>query len=199
MIDVPVTAVRRRVPRALARRIDRLAVRAHRFHQLAHHPLCGAYANEIVRVGKVRLCRGCTYALVGGLGGGVLGLALPVGLPLAAGIAGVALAILGASVAWRRWFGRAGRPPKLITRLVPATALAFAITRGVLGGAWLAIAAAAPVVGLFAIYRRRGNDRAPCATCPENALPVCSGYRPMVRREQAFQRVSARWLRDAGL
>lgn len=202
--DVPVSRVRRRVPPLLARRIDRLAVRAHRFHRWAHHPLCGAYADEVVRVGRTRLCRGCTYALLGGLSGGVIALlaplvAGPLPLRVPAEVALVALAVLGSSVAWRRWFGRRGRPPKLITRLFPAAALAFAITRGVLDGAWLAIAAAAPVALLFAIYKRRGNDRVPCATCPENALPLCSGYAPMVRRERAFQRLTARWLRAAGL
>lgn len=199
MIDVPVAAVRRRVPQHVARRIDRLAVRAHRFHQFAHHPLCGAYAGEVVRVGRTRLCRGCTYALVGGLGGGVLALGAPVGLGVAAAVAAGGLAILVASIAWRRWFGRARRPPKLVTRLAPAIALAFAITRGALDGAWLACGAAGLVATLFAIYRRRGNDRGPCTTCPERTLSPCSGYRPMIQRERAFQRVSARWLRDAGL
>src|SRR5947207_14201496 len=66
---------RRRVPPALARRIDRLATRAHRFHRFAHHPLCDEYAGEVIRVGRhMRLCRGCTFAIAGGLAGGVVGL-----------------------------------------------------------------------------------------------------------------------------
>ena len=196
---MPVAHVRRRVPRDTARRIDRLSVHAHRFHKFAHHPLCGAYAGEVLRVGRTRLCRGCTYAIAGGLAGGAIALAVPVGLAGAAAVAGAAIAILAASIAWRRWFGATARPSKSITRLAPAAALAFAITRGVLGGAWLAVGAAAIVGGLFAIYKQRGNDRAPCATCPERDLAPCSGFRPMVMRERAFQRVSARWLRDAGM
>jgi hypothetical protein len=193
---------RRRVPRALARRIDRLAVRAHRFHRWAHHPLCGAYAGEVIAVGRARVCRGCAYAITGGLAGGALGLVVPASGLAAAITAAAALGVLGASIAWRRWLGAARRPPKLVTRLAPAVALAFAITRGLLvGGAWLAASAgvAAATVLLFAAYKRRGNDRAPCATCPERALSPCSGYAPIVRRERAFQRLSGRWLRGAGL
>ena len=200
---VPVAHVRRRVPRATARRIDRLAARAHRFHRWAHHPLCGAYAGEVLRVGRARVCRGCAYAVIGGAIGGTIALAAPVGIAVAAATGALAMALLGASVAWRRWGAGAARPPKLVTRLVPAAALAFAIARGVLAGAWIGVACAAMIAlavgALFATYKRRGNDRAPCATCPERALPVCSGFAPMIRRERAFQRLSARWLREVGL
>ncbi len=38
-----------RIPPAVARRVDRLALRAHAFHRWAHHPLCAWYAAEVIR------------------------------------------------------------------------------------------------------------------------------------------------------
>ena len=186
-----------RVPRETARRIDRLASRAHRFHRWAHHPLCGAYADEVVRVGKLRVCRGCAYAAIGGAVGGSIALVVAAGMMIAGACALVGVGILAASIAWRRV--RGVRPSKLVTRLLPAGALGFAITRGVLISIGVAALAAIAVLALFVVYKRRGNDRAPCATCPERALPLCSGFRPIVMRERAFQRVSLRLLREAGL
>src|SRR5262245_24468794 len=116
---------RRRIPPALARRIDSLAWRAHLFHRFAHHPLCDEYAGEVIRIGRARLCRGCTFAIGGGLGGGVVGL-LWRDLVAAAITASTAVAVLAAAIVVRR-IGRA-RPPKLVTRFVPAALLAYSIT-----------------------------------------------------------------------
>jgi hypothetical protein len=50
----------RHTPRPLAKQLDRLSRRAHRFHRFAHHPLCGAYAAELVPLGrKARSGCGC--------------------------------------------------------------------------------------------------------------------------------------------
>jgi len=172
-----------RIPRPLARRIDRLAARAHRFHRYAHHPLCGRYAGEVIRIGKLRLCRGCSYAFVGGIAGGALGLAIReygvVALVLATALLAASLAV---------------RPPKLVTRFVPAAAAAYALVAGPLA---IRIAALAIVGGLRVLYGRRGPDRSPCTTCPERAAQPCSGLRPIVSRERAFQRLSGRWLDHA--
>ncbi|HET9626283.1 MAG TPA: hypothetical protein VFP84_33200 [Kofleriaceae bacterium] len=174
-----------------ARRIDRLSRRAHRFHRFAHHPLCGRYAGEVIRIGpRVRVCRGCALAVIGGGLGGLAaiigrGVAMSPVAPIAA--AGVALALLLPSVASKRRF------PKLVTRLAPSALFAFAITHGVLAAHWLVAAGAlAVVIALRLAYGRRGGDRSPCATCPERALEPCSGFAPIVRREQAFQRAVRR-------
>ena len=85
--------------------------------------------------------------------------------------------------------------PKLVSRLVPAALFALALTTSLL--AWrlaLTGAAVALVVGLRLLYGRRGGDRSPCETCPERTLSPCSGFAPIVSREQAFQRVVRRLL-----
>jgi MFS family permease len=185
-----------------AKRIDRLARRAHRFHRFAHHPLCGAYADELIRLGRRgRLCRGCSYVALGLVVGALLALLVaPSWVSLAsrtssAALLGVALAG-GPTLAVLR-----ARVTKLATRALPAALLGFAFVLGArlatplglffCGASMLALAAT--VLG----YRRRGPDRTPCATCPERTLNVCSGLLPVVRRERAFRRASRRLLASA--
>ncbi|MFL5271282.1 MAG: hypothetical protein ACJ79E_04370, partial [Anaeromyxobacteraceae bacterium] len=70
---------------ALARRLDRLARQAHRFHRFAHHPLCDAYAGEVLRVPRrTVVCRGCALAAAGVVAGAAAGLFASARLPLAA-------------------------------------------------------------------------------------------------------------------
>lgn len=190
---VPIISVRSLRPRlspGQARRVDRLSRRAHRFHRYAHHPLCGRYAGEVIRIGRrVRLCRGCAFTVAGGLAGGVAGLAVGASLTVALAAVVAATLLLVPTVVSKR------RAPKLVTRLAPAALFALAVTTSVL--AWQPIvagAALALVGGLRLLYGRRGGDRSPCETCPERTLSPCSGFAPIVRREQAFQRVVRRWL-----
>jgi hypothetical protein len=190
-----------RIPPALARRLDRLAARAHRFHRFAHHPLCGAYAGETLRLGRrTRLCRGCAAAALGAVLGLAAGLALPVpaGSALLGASALLAPAMMGAVRPRRE--ERAPAPGKLLTRATPACAAAALALLGVRSGSAPGLAGAALALALIAwatrAYRRRGPDRRPCADCPERAPgKVCSGFSPMARREAAFARAAARLLR----
>jgi len=196
-----------RIPPGLARRIDRLARHAHRFHRFAHHPLCGAYAGEVVRLGRrFRLCRGCTLVVVGAAAGAAAGLTAPP-LPALALPAGVLLLAIWAALALAR---RAGRPwSKWITRAGPAALAAFLVGAGLRAGlgsgsAWSAsftvVAVTAALVALgFIRYRSRGPDRTACAGCPQAPPgPRCDGFREMARRERAFSRLASRWIdRDA--
>jgi hypothetical protein len=179
----------------LDRKIDLLSRRAHRFHRFAHHPLCGNYAGEVIRVGRVRLCRGCTYAVAGGLAGGIAGLAIGGSLAVPAVAAASSTALL-ATTLWSKV-----RLPKLITRLGPAAGYALAITCATLTWSFLGLTIAAGVVVVVGLarlrYGRRGADRSPCTTCPERTLAPCSGMVAIVRREQAFQRVATAWIDQA--
>jgi hypothetical protein len=190
-----------RVSPVLARAIDRLSRRAHRFHRFAHHPLCSQYAGELVRLGRRgRVCRGCLHAVLGCLAGAALALSAP--------ITGVAhlLAALGltASLAAFAAIAPAGeRASKLGTRCAPLAGVSFLFFAGLRLGGWLgaasALVAAFTVAAAYALYRRRGPDRSPCVTCPERSQPqVCRGFAPIVRRERALQRVAQRWLAAAG-
>src|SRR5258706_5788932 len=103
---------RRRIARGTAKQLDRLSRGAHRLHRFAHHPLCERYAGEVVRIGpRVRLCRGCTYAIAGGLAGGCVGLATGASIVVAA----IATAAGAAVVLATLWLRRL-RVTKLATR-----------------------------------------------------------------------------------
>lgn len=175
---------------AAARKIDRLARHAHAFHRFAHHPLCPAYAGEVVAVGRRRVCKGCLLAGTGLLAGFAAGW-MPPPDPLVLGAAGG----LGGCLLFLM---RPPRPPKLLSRFLP-TALAMALVMGLLRsgrplGLVLAVAVLLGAVWALRRYRRRGPWRAPCETCPERLLAgACSGYRAQIRRERAFRRLASRW------
>jgi len=194
-----------RIPRPLARKLDRLARRAHRFHRFAHHPLCDEYAGELVRLGaRTRVCRGCACALAGATSGAVGTLMLPLAVVggtttapaiwIALGLAlvcGVALAFDARRTAMRS--------PKTLTRLLPAAAFTFACVLGARSAslAGLALLATSLATGalLYMRYRKRGPSRTPCQTCPERTQSTpCRGYAPIVRRERAFARIARRML-----
>ena len=138
-----------RIPPDLARRLDRLARRAHAFHRFAHHPLCGRYRGEVVPLGRrARLCLGCTLGTAGLAAGPALGalaaarlaplpgpaalgagalllLAVPLVLPgrrPAAAIAPTVNNEAGASPGPEPGPAGRGAPAKLLTRLLPALA-----------------------------------------------------------------------------
>jgi hypothetical protein len=197
------------IPPALAQRLDRLAQRAHAFHRFAHHPLCPAYASEVIRVGRrTRLCRGCALAAAGAATGALVafaapvppvsGLAIALALAVPAALAAVRPRTVTPAVVGRGLVPRHGaRASKLLTRAVPLALAAGLATLGLrshsAGGAVIAAAAAAISVAATAVYRRRRPDRSPCLACPERAAPrVCSGLRRIARREAAFARLAGR-------
>jgi hypothetical protein len=187
---------------ALLRRIDRLARRAHAFHRFAHHPLCDAYAGELISLrGRTRVCRGCACAVAGALGGAVL--ASVCALPLALCTVAASAALLAVFAAQPRSVSAGARPSKWWTRALPTSLLFAAVVTlsrapSVAHVAWTAglLALSWAVLGR---YRRRGPDRTPCSVCPERgAIGACSGFRTIVRAERAFVRRSERLL-DAAI
>jgi hypothetical protein len=172
-----------RIPLPLARRIDRLARRAHAFHRFAHHPLCAPYRNEVLRLGRrARLCKGCSF-LTAGLVAGAVGGGL-VRPALWWGVGALLLALAMGALSLRL------RLPKPAGRLIPGATLGMALWAG-----WPCVVGAMVIVaGVGVLYRRRGVDRGRCQTCPERESSPCSGFAPIVRRERAFRRRANRWL-----
>jgi len=178
--------VSRFIPQAVAARIDRASQHAHRFHRFAHHPLCNRYAGELISIGqRARLCRGCAFGAFGGALGFVLGFSLHLRALQAIVIALTALGLL--------LITSVVRLPKGGSRLIPAALLGAAASSGIA----TALAIGAMIAAMLWAYRQRGPDRSPCLACPERHLSVCSGYAPIVRRERAFRRLSARWIAAA--
>ncbi len=180
---------------ALARQLDRLARRAHSFHRFAHHPLCAPYAGEVFRLGRrTRVCRGCALVALGAALGALAGAAGP---RLPGALLGAALAVAGPlGVATTR---SARRSSKLLTRALPAACAGAVAAAGLRAGGGLGFAVAGGVVAVSVVaaraYRQRGPDREPCRRCPERGAPsLCSGFRPLARREAAFGRLAGRWI-----
>ncbi len=200
---------RPRLPKALARRLDRLAHRAHLFHRYAHHPLCAEYAGEVLRVGPhLRLCKGCTFAGLGAAAGVLVGASLPLpSMPWLWGLValgvGVMLLLTRTHAAPTDQVHRIPEArPKTFTRLLPAAALGALLMMVLRLGGWqglaLGLAFMGILAGTIARYRRRGPQRHPCLTCPEAKGPApCRGYYAIHRREKAFARLAARWLEAA--
>lgn len=171
------------LPLPLARRIDRLARRAHTFHRFAHHPLCEPYRGEVLRVGRRgRLCKGCTFLAAGLITGALTGAAFHPSLQAAAVAWSFAVVLGGLSLRLRL--------VKVVGRFLPGVALAVAW--------WAGLIPLLVSLSMFAaatlLYRRRGVERSLCHSCPERRLSPCSGFAPLVRRERAFRRRVARWL-----
>jgi hypothetical protein len=178
--------VSRFISKAVAARIDRASRYAHAFHRFAHHPLCNRYRGEVISIGhRARFCRGCALGAFGGALGFALGVCLHLRAPQAIVIALTALGLL--------LITSVVRLPKFGSRLIPAALLGAAAS----GGIAMTLAIGAMIVAMLWAYRHRGPNRSPCLACPERQLPVCSGYAPIVRRERAFRRLSARWISAA--
>ncbi len=189
------------IPRPVARELDALSRAAHRFHRFAHHPLCDEYAGEVVRLGRRgRVCRGCLFAAVGTLVGGTASLVFRVSPVFAA-----ALVVATAALVHTTTVLRSGkRFSKLLTRFLPGVALGLALCVSLGATAWprggLVLLTGLVYGSAAVLYRRRGGDRTPCATCPERTRATpCRGLAPIVRRERAFQRAAARVLTRAGI
>lgn len=171
------------LPRGLAKRIDKLAWRAHAFHRFAHHPLCDSYRSEVLRIGpRLRVCKGCSLLAAGSVAGLVAG-ALVRPPPVLGAIAWAVALALGLSSLRHRL-------PKLLVRLLPGLGLGLALWAG-----WLcALLSLTTVAACFALYRQRGSERSRCNSCHERDRKPCSGFVLIVRRERAFQRKADGWI-----
>jgi hypothetical protein len=194
------------IPKSVARRLDRIAYRAHAFHRWSHHPLCVEYESERIALGRrTRLCRGCAFLAIGGAAGlsaGILAPPLPSPWPVLSLALLGAIGLFGLYIRMRRERAQtqAGSPrSKIATRLLPGAGFTFVAvqatrTGGPIGAAALGVCVLAAVAFTVA-YRRLGPYRGPCTTCPEARLGVpCRGFREIVQRERAFGRFARRVL-----
>jgi len=163
------------ITRPLARRIDRLARRAHAFHRLAHHPLCDRYAGEIIMLGRRRrICRGCALVGCGALSGLTLGVLAPSWLGPGAAVASAAVTLGPALVSLARPELLRAPSSKLLTRAFPATGifavLGTALRVADLHAVFASFAACVLSALVVVAYRRRSPDRSACAGYPERAV-----------------------------
>ncbi len=146
------------------------------FFEWAHKPLCQPYSSDVLRLGRLHLCRGCTALWFGALALGpliVLGTnsldwawLLPVSL--------VSTFTLSHPALYPRW----SRGLKDLIRLAAGCLPIFCIAM-LLGGAPLQGGAGLVLIaGAYLTYRHMRTERRllECERCPELNTGVCSGY-----------------------
>ncbi len=170
------------------------------FFHWAHKPLCAAHAQDVLRVGRLHLCRSCSVLWAGLALSAVL--LCRVAPPLPALLLGFTLtfhvAAIGSHPALHpRW-------PRRVRDALRATggvALGHALALLFLGHLYFALGAGLLLAVTYSVYvrLRRGELRAaeegpsgqgqgrppgPCVTCSEAGAGVCSGY---TRQAQAIR------------
>ena len=145
----------------------------------AHHPLCARFREEVLRIGRVRVCRSCAL-LYAGLVAFVL-------LPLSTGGLGPwLLPIFYGSTAvvlipsHPRWYHRYSRGTRDLLRFAAGVWIALLVGLFIEGWYLLGFVNLAAAFLLHRYYGRvRGEKQCGmCDGCPELAAPgICSGYR----------------------
>lgn len=159
-------------------------------YRWAHKPLCERFTHDVVRLGRLNLCRGCLALWSGVLGAGALAFA---GIPTAK-TAALILTILLPTVAilshpslHARW----PRPVRDLLRASAGAAVPLALQALARGRPIEGLAAIGALGGVVALHRmRRAPQRAAmCDGCPELDRPgICSGYRLQARATTAHER-----------
>jgi hypothetical protein len=169
-------------------------------YRWAHKPLCARFSDDVLRLGRLRVCRGCLALWTGVLGAGALALS---GL-VTAGAAALALTLLLPTVGILSHPALHTRWPRPVRDLLRAAAGACAPL------AVQALAGGRPMEGLVgltalaAICTLHRAHRAPlrarmCDGCQELAQPgICSGYRLQARATAAHERLMEEDLMSRG-
>ncbi len=146
--------------------------------QFAHKPLCERFAADVLRVGRWRLCRSCTFLYSGAAATAmVLVLAGPSNPAILTLLLGLLAPVVGLS--WPVVYRRMGRRARDAIRCSTGVLLAlwFAL---LLSGQLVAAAAIGSLAVWLAVLihrRRRVAKRSACGGCSElGGGGVCSGY-----------------------
>jgi len=169
------------------------------FFNWAHKPLCEPYREDVLRLGPLRICRGCSALWFGALVVGPITLSLaPLALWSAIFAAlFVTSAALSHPALHSRWPRVMRDGLRVATGCLPTLALGMLAN----GHSLFCIGALLLLASTYLIYRRLRAPRGlhKCATCPESGQGVCSGYALQAQairtwEEEASQREMARRL-----
>lgn len=156
--------------------------------RFAHKPLCDRFHGDVLHVGRLNVCRGCTF-LYAGLVAGIAALATlrPDSTTVAAILA--ALAALCAIGSHPARHGRWPRPVRDALRFASGALPSLAGALFVAGAPLLGALALVGLAGLYVAYARArsGIKARACDGCPElGAECVCSGFRLQAAAMRAY-------------
>ena len=164
----------------------------------AHHPLCTRYAVDVVRLGRLRICRGCAAVYASAL------VALPpfilAALPARTSwrLEVLAVAAVIATLSVPAVYARLPRLGKDLVRAGLGLLIASWIASLVAGDPLLALATAPPLIILHRIYGRlrgRQESHTRCLSCPEfREGSICSGF---VEQAEAHRALEELWSTEA--
>jgi hypothetical protein len=145
--------------------------------QWAHKPLCDAYHEDVLRLGPLRLCRGCTALWVGLFAGTLWMLTVPVGTGTTMVVCG-ALYLVSAALSHPALHSRWPRLMRDALRIASGLILPLGASLVLRGELVAGLSAIAILVGTYALYARLRLPRRleKCTHCPELGQGICSGY-----------------------
>ena len=171
-------------------------VHSYRF-RWAHKPLCGRFAEDILKVGEMRICRSCLCAWLGvaaGLVAVVVSATVPAfgGFPLSGlAFAAVLFPVLGLSL------------PTIYKKLPRTIRDVLRFAGGALIPSSVGVAFTHPLLGLAALvamflfwkvyFRLRKTRRlSACEGCPDRVIDgICPGFALQAEGARAFERAAS--------
>jgi len=168
--------------------------------QVAHKPLCEHYAHDVLRLGRLRVCRSCTCLYTGLTLGVIVSALLPAG-PLMIWGTALTLAALVLPLSFPRWYPRWSRGARDLLRGGSGVAIAGLLAPLWLGEPALGLSTLATIVAVYVWFSRvrREKKLRYCEGCSElNTAGVCSGYKHQAERIQAYEEATLARLNRAG-
>jgi hypothetical protein len=166
----------------------------------AHKPLCEKFAGDVLRIGKVHLCRSCVCAYSGIFGGILLVLLAPLpadALPgyFFAGLAGV-LALSAPPL-----YKRLPRRVRDLLRFAAGALIPLSILLAIQSSLWIGASGLAALFAFWLVYfrLRKARKLEACHGCPElGAGRICSGFEMQAEHLRRFEREATELLVGTG-
>ena len=165
--------------------------------QWAHKPLCSAYSEDVVRVGRLRLCRSCVAAYLGATAAlaGVLWLQPTVTTLVLAWLIVTTTVAVGS---YPPLYQRHGRGTRDVLRGLLGASIPLALAPLWSSSVGTGIIMIGGLLGLRKIYGRiRATlGRTACASCEEMGRGICTGYSAQAISIRAYEEaLAAQYLR----
>ena len=160
--------------------------------QFAHRPLCSRFEKGAFRIGRVRVCRGCTLLCAGVAAALTAVLLAPLSTPATAYIGyGSSLPVLACT--WPAWYARMPRLARDALRFALGACIVLLVSMLWQGPVLLGVAnvAALAIIRHVMLRRRAAVKSRGCEGCPERAeYGVCPGFADQAAHIRQFEQAA---------